>query len=114
MRNLDQLIEKWRWAADNDAPPPAITEDEQRALAVDFNNSKRQSQEFKKLPVRGVSEEQFRQGTQLGYRIRSIHNFTREAMSQMRGRWVSDEEVQDYFASIDREGKASQPQAPNP
>lgn len=80
MRDIEQLIREWEYAADSDGIPPAVTEEERQALAVAYMKAEAERGKIHGWPILGISFNQARRAEELGSKMRSIHGFVRETL----------------------------------
>lgn len=108
MVDIEALIGKWMVAADSDGEPPKVTDEDRRALAVEYLKAQSQRKRIRGLPFLGMSEDQQTKHQDLGSRMGIIRNFVRETLIMEHG-WVSDGVVMDYIRGIAAEETAKKP-----
>ena len=80
MKDIEVLIHDWRNAAENDFPPPEVTEQERQALAIAFLKTQKERGKIHGWPILGMSFKQTEQAEILDERMRVIHSFIDETL----------------------------------
>ncbi len=97
---LENLLQKWRWAADNDAPPPTLTEEQKRGLAREHSRLEEERNGIRGRRFRGLTYEQRLRRGEIGRRMGSIGHFLSETL-YVEGQDWSPKAMLGYIQQVD-------------